>query len=83
MNYTVFPDAKRWYFEMPNTLILNLTVAYKSRQFTLAKLRHALEKSMDDMRQMDPHLKGSICHLHNRKKCRDMAPIDLMPMNCE
>jgi hypothetical protein len=34
MNYAVLPDVKRGYIEMQNTLILNLTMAYNSRQFT-------------------------------------------------
>ena len=58
--YAVLPDAKRGYVEKQNTLILNLTTAYNGMQITQAKLWQALENCMDEMRQIDRHLKGFI-----------------------
>ena len=74
--YAVLPDAKRGYVEKQNTLILNLTTAYNGMQITQAKLWQALENCMDEMRQIDPHLKGFTIYI-TEKPAGHMARIDI------
>jgi hypothetical protein len=74
--YAVLPDAKLGYIEKQNTLILNLTTAYNGMQITQAKLWQALENCMDEMRQIDPHLKGFTIYI-TEKPAGHMARIDI------
>ena len=74
--YAVLPDAKRGYVEKQTPLILNLTAAYNGMQITQAKLWQALENCMDEMRQIDPHLKGFTIYI-TEKPVGHMARIDI------
>jgi len=74
--YAILPDAKPGYVEKQNTLILNLTTAYNGMQIPQAKLWQALENCMDEMRKIDPHLKGFSIFI-TEKPGGHMARIDI------
>lgn len=74
--YAAMPDAKRGFIEKQNMLISNLTAAYNGIQIPKAKLWQSMENCMDEMRQIDPYLKGFAIYI-TEKTAGHMARIDI------
>lgn len=56
--YAARPDSKPGFIEKQNNLIANLILAYNGLQIQNAEALQVLGKKMEEMRKLDPYMKG-------------------------